>query len=308
MYGKLPNSYSDIYKLDQLQVWRTILGLQVNLGDKICSPFRLDKTPKCYLREYNGLILFTDWAEPYYNKYTCLHAFAHLNHCSIHDAATIIIHNDIKFQLNPIKKDYVKQVKELKNKTEITFQEKIWSKEDEIYWNKVRGITFEELEEDGVYSVDMFTINKKLYIPSSLCYAYTFPSGNTKIYQPYEKSVKWISNTNAKDVWKIGNYTDNCVITKSYKDARLIHNITGLITYAFMNEKVIPELNNWNHNKTYIIYDNDLTGITGADKLANEIEKSEVKFIPEKLGKDIDDVVKVYGLFFSQNLLKNLLQ
>lgn len=306
MYGKLPNSYSDINKIDQLKVWRNILGLHINLGDKICSPFRLDKNPKCYLREYNGLILFTDWAEPYYNKYTCLHAFAHLNHCSIHDAATIIIHNDSDIKVNTIVVE--EREKTQKVRAEIDFKEKSWTKEDEVYWNKIRGISFLQLAQDGVYSVDMFTVNKKLYIPRSLCYAYTFASGNIKIYQPYETSQKWISNTNAEDVWKIGTYTEDCVITKSYKDVRLIHNLTGLRTYAFMNEKVIPDLSNWNHWKTYILYDNDVTGIIGAYNLVEEINRSLPKFIPQSLGKDVDDVVKNYGLFFSQNLLKNLLQ
>jgi len=306
MYGKLPNSYSDIYMVDQLKVWRKILGIYVDIGQKIVSPFRLDNLPNCYLREYQGLILFTDWANPYYNKYTCFHAFAHLNHCSIHDAATIIIHNDSDISVNHSKIESTVKVE--KTKTVLDFKEKVnWSKEDEIYWNKTRGISFEQLEKDGVYSVDMFTINKNLYVPNSLCYAYTFKSGNIKIYQPYEKSLKWISNTNVNDIWEIGNYTEDCVITKSYKDARLIHNLTGYKTYAFMNEKVIPDLSNWNHWKTYILYDNDITGIIGAYNLVEEINRSHPKFISTKLGKDVDDLVKNYGLFFSQNLLKNLL-
>lgn len=307
MYGKDNYSYSDIRIIDQLKCWHQIIGHYVKLGEKFCSPFRFDKHPQCYLREYNGVILFTDWAKTEYNKYTCLHAYAHLHNCNLHEAATKVI-NSGGMYLGLQENSFEKVDKDIKpSKTSITFKTKDWTDADLHYWQTTRNITVSQLEQDGVYSVDIFAINGKMNFPNSLCYAYTFPSGNVKLYQPYSKSMKWISNTNVNDIWSIGN-SDNCVITKSYKDARQVHNLTGLQTYAFMNEIVIPEFDTWNHWRTFILYDNDITGIIGAYKLVEKFNRSLPKFVPKVYGKDIDEVVEKQGIIFSKNLLNDLIQ
>ncbi len=306
MYGNLSYTYKDIASIDQLKVWQKILGKYVFLGEKICNPCRADKNPNCYLREYNGVILLTDFARPEYNKYTCLHAIADINHCDLNKAATIAI-NNFDVILPSFKSIEEKVTKEIK-KAEITFEEKKWSTEDIIYWKKLRGIDIEELEQDGVFSVKRFTINKRLYEADSFCYAYTFPSGNIKLYQPYRKSDKWISNTGVDDVWSLGKETDVCVITKAYKDAKEINTLTGLKTYAFMNEAVIPNSISFNnYSKSFILYDNDDTGKRGAGKLSTEIQNSYIRFVPETLGKDIDNVVVNQGLEYSKQLLNRLL-
>lgn len=305
MYGKVLRSYSDIKYIDQLKTWQKILGKYVTLGEFIHNPCRADKNPKCYLREYNGVILLTDFARPEYNKYTCLHAIADIHCCNLHEAATMAINNfDVVLPQFIEKLEVKKEVK----KAEITFEARNWTSEDKIYWSNIRGIDIKQLEEDGVYSVNRFTVDKKLYVGDNFCYAYTFPSGRVKLYQPYRKSDKWISNTGKDDVWSLGKETENCIITKSYKDAREINNLTGLKTYAFMNEAVIPEdISFEKYWKTFILYDNDISGVKGAYKLVNYINRSIPKFIPLSLGKDIDEVIVNKGIEFSSNLLNHLI-
>jgi hypothetical protein len=307
MYGQESYRYQDIIHVNQLEVWRIILGKHINLGDFCNNPFRYDRNPTCYLREFNGVILFTDWARPEFNKFTCFHAYAELNRCTLDEAATAIINNNINLLLPTFSFQHKSKSK---SKSTITFQPYVYqsspafTKKDAEYWKK-RGITKEQLLSDGVYAVHNYSIDGKQFYPNGLCYAYTFPSGNVKIYQPYSK-YKWFSNTAKEDMWKIGNYTEECIITKSYKDAREIHNLTGLRTYSFMNELVIPRLDVWPHYHNIILYDNDDTGKAGAFRL-KEVMDGDVVFIPEDYGKDIDEVIVKYGISFAKQLLNNLL-
>jgi 5S rRNA maturation endonuclease (ribonuclease M5) len=305
MYGVESYRYQDINHVNQLAIWRIILGKHLDIGEFFTNPFRYDKTPKCYLRDYNGVILFTDWASPEFNNYTCFHAYAHINKCTLDEAATALINGNYSLLLPSFERTY-----KHKNKSTITFEtytyqtKPAFNKKDAVYWTK-RGITKEQLLNDGVYSVFSYAINGKKFYPSSLCYAYTFPSGNVKIYQPYSK-YKWFSNTGKNDVWKIGNYTEECIITKSYKDARELHNLTGLRTYSFMNERVIPNIDEWPHYYNIILYDNDTTGKEGANQLGKLLD-SKIAFVPEDYGKDVDEVIVKYGIDFTKQLLNSIL-
>jgi hypothetical protein len=304
MYGKAQYSYTDIKYVDQLRLWQHIIGryVTVNKTDTFCNPLRPDRKPGCYLREYNGVILLTDWARPEYNRYTCFHAYADLLGYSLREVATEILNGKDNFILPQFKDKII----ELPKRKEITFEARKWKSYDVDYWSR-KGITREQLEKDGVYSVERFAVDGHLYYSNGHCYAYTFPSGNVKLYQPFNKEAKWISNTIKEDVWIIGEETENCVISKAYKDAREIHNLTGMRTYAFLNERIVPEVEDWNHWSTFILYDNDVSGITGAFRVADNINRSLPKFIPKELGKDIDEVIEKRGLEYSKQILNRLL-
>ncbi len=88
MYGTYLHKYSDVFgKVNQLDVWRDIVGY-IRVGELITNPFRFDKHPSCYLRDWNGVILFTDFAYPEYNKYTCVHAISKLHGIGLKSGCT----------------------------------------------------------------------------------------------------------------------------------------------------------------------------------------------------------------------------
>jgi len=312
MYGMEYYRYSDIKYIDQLQVWSSIIGYNINIGDKFCNPCRHDKNPKCTLKQWGDVILLTDWARPEFNTFTCVHAYAYLHRLDLDTAISQIIQGNLGVLLPSYNNKIERRVK--KEKSKINFEsfvnedgEVAFREIDAIYW-KLRGITKEQLLKDGVYAVYRYSINGFQYYPKQ-CYAYTFKSGNIKLYQPYSEKRKWTSNTGVDDVWRIGDWTEDCIITKAYKDARIIHNLTGLRVYAYMNEGVLPhnleEL--YSHKRKYILYDNDDAGIAATERVVKEIEDIIPLFLPVSLAKDIDEVRVKYGEEISRNVLRNLL-
>lgn len=310
MYGLEFYRYSDIKYIDQLAVWQKIIGKYVKVGDRICNPLRYDKTPKCYLRQWGDIILLTDWARPEFNSFTCVHAYAHLHRLDLDTAITQIIMGDI----NVLLPSYTSQVdKPKKEKSKIKFVpyvteygEPAFRESDIVYWKK-RGFTKEELLSDGVFSVWRYSVNGFWYYPEQ-CYAYTFPSGNVKLYQPYSEMHKWTANTGIEDVWSIGNWTEICVVTKAYKDARIIHKLTGLRVYAYMNEGVLPHNKEelMSHATKYILYDNDDSGMKATEKVMKDIDIIPL-FLPVSLAKDIDEVRVKYGEKKTKKILNILL-
>lgn len=313
-------SYNDVFRyVDQLEVWSWVLNSRVSVGEKFASPFRHDNKPGCFLRDYNGLILFTDFAMPEYNKFTCVHAVSHMMNVSLNDASTIICNKFMSNIDNSITSTKDKHDKVVKRKSEITFMpftykgNPAFTPTDRDYW-KPRGITTDDLKAKYVYSVHHFHVNGKLVKPVYPCYAFMFPdSGNVKIYQPNNKDIKWISSTNSNDVWMWTNYPipEKAIITKSFKDGMMLSKImTGYDIYAFQSEAVIPEttiqmINMLLYDDVIILYDNDATGISYASVLEDMLDNGRAMFYPKEYGKDTDDVFFKKGKDFIYNYLTN---
>ena len=289
---------------DQLEIWNTI-GIN-ELYRSVTSPFRPDKKPKCFLREYNGLVLFTDWAFPKYNKYTCIHAIADLACLKLGQAARYIytsrkFKRPIKLISKPIAKG--PKIPKPLNGTEIHFipftynGKSTWTQTDKKYWGS-RYATSDELESVGLYSVHSYYINNKHITPQKYpCYAMTI-NGKVKIYQPNSKEFKWFSNTTKDDVWKIEGTENVCVVAASLKDALPWARYTNYHVHAFMSETTVPIDNDYTKFDYIIIaYDNDTVGIINAYKLLDKLvyKYAQIFFFPLKYGKDTDDVLISMG-------------
>lgn len=316
MYGIVnQQSYTNfLYSVDQLKIWKIILGVNVELNDLFTSPFRSDNKGSCYLRQYNGLIMFTDWANTSFNKFTIAHALAHLNGISYYDAMTMI--HDYHFYGRAIQVGSVictsttRKVKPSKGNK--TFFEPFtnngtpaFTTADVDYWSK-RDVSYNELlnTNQPCYSVKHIITNGYMYNPKTYpCYALTFEtSDHFKIYCPNNpKEERFpVSSATHNDYWKwTSNNTNNgCIITKSFKDGFLINKLTGLDTYSFQSENMIPDdvsfLNKY--DKKIIIYDNDEAGYKGSSNLEQHLvskgnNKVSRLYYPYTMGKDTDDVV-----------------
>lgn len=304
MYG-LGNDKFVLQYVDQLACWSAVLGTPVSINQLITSPFRSDTKPTCYLREYNGIVFFTDWAFPSFNKYTVVHALAHLKGSTFSQATQMIsdfVHYKVPISVNRtiIVSDMVLTLtgerKHIYYET-YTYDGKIsYTELDKEYWAK-RDVDFPELmhTQQPCYSIYRYWVDGKAYHPKTYpCYALTFDdSQNFKMYCPYAKDRFPISTAVSSDIWKWQNGTDACVITKSYKDAFLVNKITGVDTYAFQSEGVIPkDLSFLSRYKTkLIVYDNDRAGMQGSDSLKQHLSDARQMYYPEQLGKDTDDLV-----------------
>jgi len=289
MYGKIyPTEYHKIFdQIDQLDVWRDILGY-VRVGQLLSNPFRFDNEPGCYLREYNGMLLFTDFAYPEYSKYTCVHAVAHIQNVGLNTAASIILSKykygtNINFSIKNVTTSPI--IKRKTSTSDIHFDpytnelgEACFIERDQLYWSK-RYISSNQLKKHNVYSVKYLYLNNAQLYTVKPTYSYYFPeNGRMKIYSPYDKEHKWISNTTKDDIWifNIFPLSEYAIITKSLKDLMVLENVTDFDIYAFQNEGVIPSnlIFTKHYTHVFILYDNDKPGINASKKLKEEVQNS----------------------------------
>ena len=300
MYGNIIDELN-LQKLsisEQLFVWSNILGRQVELGEYITSPFRQDNVGSCYLAEYNRIIYFTDWAFKEYNKYTCIQAVMHFGYSysesinkiyqNLKYSIPIFLNYNIPLNKNSKKKLFLKDnIIEYKSYT--YRDEHVFTKKTQEYW-KLRGVTLNQLYEDGVRSVK--EIKSKYYIiyPTDPSVIYTLDN-QFKLYNPYGHP-KWLSTITKEKYWKWCRNSDKLIITKSYKDGRIIFNNSECDVYAFQNEGIIPDNLNLNYKKIIIIYDNDFAGIHAANELQTYLKEKEIEaeLLFFTSGKDADEV------------------
>lgn len=307
----------DVFKyVDQLEVWRDILNcptLQVN--EMIRNPMRADRKPDCYIREYKGVLLFTDFAYPEYNSYNCIHAVAKINNITKTAATTLIVNkfifkNNIKLVGKVVKQDS-KRNKKVVGKTQsfhfnpyVTKDNKpAYRKVDAEYWTK-RGINSKQLRKHNVYSVYNWYYNNYVIQPKSICYAYYEPkTGQTKLYQPYDKK-RFPFSTMDKNHINYGNEhikSSAAILTKSLKDLMVLENLFhNLNIYSVESESMIPNDLTFllKHTVVYVFYDNDAPGIEGANKMSEILNSKGVNAEPMFIDdnefpdcKDVDDIV-----------------
>jgi hypothetical protein len=326
MYGsQLFNSSDILLEANQLEIWQMILGQPVGIGEFISSPFRGDNTPRCYLRRYNNLVLFTDWAFPEYNKYTIVHAVAHFKGIAYKEAKSLIA-GLVKYNI-PIlnvrgniirthhKVSFTQDRKQLSFEPFFNNGQIAYTTEDVKYWAK-RSITLDELRdaEQPCISIHRYWLNGFPVHPQSYpCYALAVRnSSNYKIYCPNNQKDRRfpVSSTTKEDVWSWISDSTTAVLTKSYKDGLLAHKLSKLDTYAFQNEGVIPSDLSFleKYTRTILVYDNDEAGYNAATKLKDKLPGTvKLLFYPRELGKDTDDlVVNGHSDIAKELLLENI--
>ncbi len=305
--------------IDQLAAWQHILGNFVNVYEKITNPFRHDTHANCYLREYQGLLWFTDHAYKQYNKYTCVHAWVEVYGVSFMSAAEMIYHHQFIRPLDQRPQTCTttgEKVSRPSLNSVIQFEPYLYKDKpaftelDRMFWSR-RNVSAKDLIDDPitpVYSVHHYYVNGVLFYPLTYpCYALHFtPTQHTKLYCPNNpKDLRFPASTaTADDIWRwVSPINDTAVITKSYKDGKLLSKLVpDLDVYAFQSEGVIPtnHLNTFNqYKRTLILYDNDQAGIDAAKNLQLHIPDSSTLHYPTSINnrsvKDTDDLV-VAGL------------
>lgn len=322
MYGKIyPITYSEVFKhINQLEVWQDILGY-VRVGQLVSNPFRFDSNPGCYLREAQGVLLFTDFAYPEFSTYTCVHAVAKLKDVELSTAASIIMakykyNAPINFTTNCVSSNVIKKETSTSNIHFDPYTDEngkaCFIQQDKDYWSK-RFITSSQLNKHNVYSVKCLYLNESQIFSVKPTYAYYFPeNGRMKVYSPFDTKHKWVSNTTKDDIWcsNIFPLFDVAIITKSLKDLMVLENVVDVEIYAFQNEGMIPNTINWlnNYKHVYILYDNDAPGIYASKKLKEQLSNSSsIQFDPTTNCKDADDYVIKYGKAELHKYIYNLL-
>jgi len=295
--------------VDQAELFRKYLGIDIDLNKKYKSPFRLDKYPGCRLNWHRGILRLIDNAR-YKGRlsWDIVAIVAELKQITFGEAATLI--RDENPELLNYSDVYHHTEKERPN-IKFTY---IPFPEDNIFF-----LPNEILNDEGVYLVkDYWTGRKDTFQKNSihnpainLCIAYYFPDSNhTKLYFPEKdrNDFKWYSNCDINDIfgkYKLdfyANQTDSIIITKSQKDRLVLDYHLGYASIAVQNEgSIIPEVYiNYleEHFKNiYILFDNDDTGRTASLKIQSLFKNAEILQLEEEY-KDVYDKYIKFGSNF----------
>jgi hypothetical protein len=312
-----------LQKVTQEQIFKIVLK-EIYI-DTVCytNPLRRDKNPGCWLSYDNttGALLFVDFADKNRTHRNCFRMIMDKYNVSMRSALKIIC-NHYKLSENIIdyKEISIEDYEKLsipKTPPIISFYQREFNKQDVKYWSQYL-IFKNQLLEDGVYPIQSFIINGKKINTYGLAYAYTFPNNRVKIYQPYTNpKYKWITNC---DNNIIGNYENisnkgkNLIVSKSYKDCRVLRNLGYKNVIWFQNEGQVPNDKNnieliSRFERIIFLYDNDLSGKEAGIKLAsiyNSYKKDCATnlYLPNKYGhKDPSDFIKKEG---TKDLIKVL--
>lgn len=302
-------------RFSQEDIFAWCLKDAVTTGRKYCNPLRDDRHPACYFKyDYNGILWFWDWGSinNHYNCFQFYEAYMGVPHDVVYEHIWNNVDDCAMFAGISIPKSGKR--KPVDSKTEIKTLEKDWEENEIRFWNQY-GITVEQLESDKVKPLKAVMIKNGedsfAFMISKIGFSYNeFPDDRKKIYQPYEKKGKWYTNCNANDIGNINGIPEkgyNLIITKSYKDCRVIRNL-GYNSVWFQNEGMCPSADKLvplfeRFEMVHILYDNDKAGISAAGKICEILKKYKKNVrefhLPEKLFdkgiKDSSDFVKKYS-------------
>lgn len=259
-----------INKINQEEVMFQFLGIWPSLYQKYKSPFRNDKFAGCRFEWKNGLLYFVDNAK-FQNRlyWSIFDIVKHVKQCSYREA------------LGHIAKGRYTQVKSVpvyKPKKEIRFTYKEWS------FDNLFDLSPEILLKENIYLVDKFWKGENnqwiLQQPTDLCIAYWFKQTNrSKLYFPEREENRWYSNCTNEDIFGLETLNQNgdiLIITKSQKDRVTLkyhYNIENVIAVqnegCYIPDNIMKDLKN-RFNRIIIIFDNDLTGYSNAEKLSSK--------------------------------------
>lgn len=308
----IPLSVEELLKrVSQESIFELIFKEPIIYGKKYKSIFRTDNNPNCrfQIREDNT-VLFIDFGDITRHR-SCIGSIMEYKKLSMQSAINYIAEklnithqSPIIFEVKP-QQNLSHQKKDIISKDIITYDKISYDKRHILDWSRFL-IKKEELLSDNVFATNRIYIQKSskkrkvinLYYPS---YAIDFIS-SVKIYQPYSKDYKFITNCSENDIGNIDNLPatgDRLIIQKSYKDYRVLRNMELENIVWLHNEGCIPDediLFNLmsRFKKIVIFFDNDLTGIKAARKLRNQLYRIspiadiDIVWLPRRL-KDLEN-------------------
>ncbi len=279
--------------VSQADIFRFYLNVEPVFGKLITSPLRKDNNPTCGWIVKRDMLYLKDFGTG--RHLDCFNVVQELFGLKSFNQVLNKIYNDIDKikeykMMNGLKDlDFVhhyKAARKAVEKNKIQIETRDYRDYDLEWWNKF-GIKESTLRFYNVYAVTKAYLNGKLvYVENSKnpCYAYYFPETDSiKLYQPFNKRYKWLSNTPHTELQGSQgvSYGQDLIITKSLKDVMTLRE-AGYNAVAVQSEtslfpdqliEICATVESSGH-KIYIMYDNDKPGLDAA------YEKSKQYNIP----------------------------
>jgi hypothetical protein len=290
------------------------------------SDFRKENNPSCQITTIKGDLLYSDFGLG--KSFRCFSFVMELYHISYFEALEKV---NLDFGLGlgnyPQESSLLKKQATLgskiklmeKSPTILKIKKRKWNESDRDFWFMKYYIDSKTLEAFGVVPISHFWINDNEFVADKCAYSYNFYWGGKdrktfyrKIYQPYNKKLKWISNGGkvCQGEGMLPKKGDLLIVTKALKDVMVLY-LLGYHAVAPPSESVfLPDFYYTKQNKRFdkmvLLLDNDKTGLTKAEEFSKTYT-IEYKYIPIEYGvKDISDFIEKYGVKESKLLLKQL--
>jgi len=228
-------------------------------GEKMTSIWRSnDKEPTCYFFRKNGYLRWADFADPLRHNSNCydlvsVEYFGHKceNKEDYRKVIDILEQNDLGVADIPDFEPF---------DFHLMWEEIPWTEEGLADWAQYGIEPDHYVAQIGEYSFNTRTYPKKLFTKRPVLPTYVLKfGGRGKIYCMQEKF--FLSSCLQTDIWKYIEGNESIIITKSYKDAKVVSN-KGYDVMGVQGESMWKL--NWDltgYKKIYIIFDHDKTGI-----------------------------------------------
>ena len=273
------------------------------------SPFKEEKTPSFRFFVHNGSLFFKCFATGHSGNAVNLVALLH--NCSYKQAIQIIANNCKIEKRIPISSTYLPETKSAKIEVELfdIIPESFYS-----YWAKY-SVTKKELAFFNIKPAKYVWLNDKhilTYKAEQPIIRYII-NDKYKIYNPYNKNFKWLSNTKSYDVFalnKIPKQGNLLIITKAMKDI-LCWSLLKIPAIAMCSESCIASEDLINdlksrYSKILVFLDNDEAGQKAMKSYYEKYNLSCFMLPLETNHKDISDYIEDHGLNKFKTLLKTL--
>lgn len=264
---------------DGMDVYRHYIGPDVPMGKKIISPLRDEKDPSfnLFMNKNTNTIWFKDFGDDVLKGDHWRFVMEMFN-INFKDAIEKIKSDILGYGL--FVKPVQRQVKPVSfqpkvSTTKIDITPRDWLKIDFNFW-KTFGISLDTCDRFNVKPLKSYTMQKSdrdpftiFAPPYSPMYGICFPSGKKKIYSPFSKDHKWVSNLNPlTDVFGMDllpEKGDILFLMAGNKDTMSFYEQIGLPAIALVSETA--NLSNHQHSiitanfkSIYVFYDNDAAG------------------------------------------------
>ena len=292
-------------KISEYDIFKYYCPNFIELNKKFCSDLRKDNKPSVSIISFHSNLLYKDFGHPdhTFNCFGYVQKKFNVNFTR----ALVKISNDFNLGLAPSNGEltYDKPIlynKKIENKklTIIKKKRRPWNQKDAQFWLKY-GINKKILTIFAVEPISHYWINENRFTCKTITYAFRLKD-KFKIYAPYEKDIKWFSNTNKEIIQgynQLPNEGDVLCITSSLKDvmclfAMRVHSI-ALQSEMQLPSGMLMQILRQRFKRIVILYDNDKPGQTMADRICNEYQLDNL-YIPSDWGaKDVSDAVAVHG-------------
>lgn len=290
-------------KINEEEVWDVILQFVKWKNKRCTSPFRMDKSPDCYLYNKQGTILLFDPVEQ--KNYNVVTAYARLHNISTKESFKILINKNYESVIPSVK--IKKQNSNQSNSNLIDISIK-WTKSGKDYWSKI-GVT----ELSNIHQINGYWLDGHYTSLPNVTFAYQYEN-RYKFYEPNYRRF-FLGNVNRNSTWFDKNGSDTLFICKSAKDHKAIKSLLG-VSYDYIHvqgESQYPDMKKYSYQNYIIFFDNDKPGMEGSDKLKTIIKDiypdsnvTEI-FIPDTNYKDYTDYFLAFGKAETFKLISKLL-